>query len=1239
MLRINAGLTVRGVARKCGIPPATLGGYFSGRHLPPLSQLEAFRAVIAALGVPAEQSDAWRMAVARLRRQGSVERLPSPYRGMEGYGVTDQDLFFGRETLSEGICQWARDAAIRPSGPRVMALVGISGSGKSSLLRAGVIGTLMREGWNILLTAPGQAPIEALDHALAEAPAFPDQRRLLAIDQFEEIFAPDVSAETRVEVLERLTTIASEDAEVPTVVLVALRADFYAQAVGEPLLMPHLRENQVLVGPMEPGEIRRAITEPAASVGAAVEPALVEVLLRDLRATGSHLVDSALPLLSHALVATWSRSRGSTLTVADYLAAGGIAGAVQSSAEQVYDGLSEAGQQQARTLFAHLVSVDEEGRAMRRRVAHAELADGSGLSEIAGGFLRARILTATETTLEISHDVLLGAWPRLHEWIEDDRAALRIRRRVSLAAATWEQEDNGTDGLLRGAALELARQLPASGVRLTAVEQKLIDASVAEEAAKTARARGQRRRITVLAAVATVLAVLATTLSVYLIGAVAAAHRDQDRADDARLFALSNDVAVESGQLAQTEPALAAQLAVIAARLSNTMTARSAVLNTTGSVLVTRLLGTPGAMRATASPDGGLIATVSADGRARFFQRTGQRLTQLSARTIGKGAALFASAFSPDGRLFAAAGVGGVVTVLDLRDPAHPSVWGMLTGPRSAVQALAFSPDGRFLIAAASDPGLFRWRLRRNGAARLPTITDFTAGLQSIAVSSDGVRVATGTADGHVGIWSAHGANLTPVAAANLESSTDAINALAFSPDGRTLAAGARDEGVHLWTLRPRGQALRLKPLPTLDGFTSWVNDVVFSADGSQLAAVASGARGAVWRTADWHAVTTFTGTANYTSVAFVPGSHLLLTAAIDGVTRLRPLVGPRLDDFGDTVGASAQTGDGRTLWVGPGSANPVVAQVRREGPLQYSETGLVLHAPSLAGRIDQSVAVSPDGTELVAGTNTGHLVIWHVTGSHADLVGTLVASAALVEQVAFSPDGRYFAAATDDGTVTIYPGRTGTLPSPVATLHDKGMDLQLAFAPNSTMLAVAAANDVVHLWTHSSSGSAEQWSRLSDLTGFGSYVYGVAFSPDGRTLAAGGADKKLRLYRIRGNRLSLTQVLAGPENTVHWLDFGPSGAILAAADQDGSVWLWRMRDGVAMPYATMGTLGAEAYTVQMDRGAGEVIATGASGLFDSWATDVKAAVKAICATAGTPITRAEWKQYVPGEPYDPPCS
>ncbi len=395
-LRLRAGLSIRDVARATGIPSGTLGGYFSGRHLPPTTQPHLLEQVLVALRVrDPDEIEAWREALLRARRGGASRAAnrsgagsaagrdqadkphtgpgPSPYRGLEAFTEDDAHLFFGREVIVDELVAAIDERAPSPDLLRILIVVGPSGSGKSSLLRAGLVPRLRTRAqapWATSVLVPGTDPLGALAASRAEVSGAP--RALLVVDQAEELFSGEVLPAERTEFIRALVAAAEGDPDQVTVVVVGLRADFYGQAAADPDILPALRSSQVLLGSMSLADLRRAITAPAQSVGVQVEPELVDLLIRDLSPRGQLLAGydaGALPLVSHALLATWEQHRGDRLTAGDYVATGGIAGAVQQTAEVVFAGLDATGRAAAQWLFAQLVAVDDDAVMTRRRVS------------------------------------------------------------------------------------------------------------------------------------------------------------------------------------------------------------------------------------------------------------------------------------------------------------------------------------------------------------------------------------------------------------------------------------------------------------------------------------------------------------------------------------------------------------------------------------------------------------------------------------------------------------------------------------------------------------------------------------------------------------------------------------------------------------------------------------------------------------------------------------------------------
>jgi transcriptional regulator with XRE-family HTH domain len=525
LLRERAGLTVRQIASKVGVQGAhsTIGDWFAGRGLPSITSRDLLVRVLAACGVrDAELIEQWLQAWRRVRRvPGPRSGGPEPYRGLASFQVDDASWFFGRRALTGQLL--ARLADLHAAGGGVQVVVGASGSGKSSLLRAGLIPALLAgeiagsARWTVVLLTPGSRPVEELatkltvltgvpaneiadairadstqSARLTRQAAPPTARQgmggdpspvdtgeggvardtkghqlVLVIDQFEEVFTTCADSHEQGVFIAALcaATIGPDGA----LVVLGLRADFYAQALRYPQLVTAVQRNQLTVGPMNETELREVIIEPARKAKIEVEDGLVELLLRDVApregnpaAQQAHET-GALPLLSHALYATWRHGQGRQLTIANYRDVGGIAGAVAASANKVYDELTEQQQKLARHLFLSLVHIAADTADTRRRITITELlanhddAQAAGMEDVLERFVAQRLITAdthTETsTVEISHEALLTAWPHLRAWLDTDRAGLLIARQLTEAAVAWHREDRDPAALYGGTRL------------------------------------------------------------------------------------------------------------------------------------------------------------------------------------------------------------------------------------------------------------------------------------------------------------------------------------------------------------------------------------------------------------------------------------------------------------------------------------------------------------------------------------------------------------------------------------------------------------------------------------------------------------------------------------------------------------------------------------------------------------------------------------------------------------------
>lgn len=1251
-LRHRAGVSIRRLAAVTGIPSATLGGYFSGRHLPSVSQGSALQDLLAALGVTDEaEVEAWLEAVRRLRARPSAAPRPNPYRGLRAFGEDDADRFFGREGYVDEVLSRLRAQA--SEGPGMVVVVAPSGAGKSSLLRGGVVPALRRQAPSspVAVLVPGADPPAALEAALAER-AGEGPVGVLVVDQLEEVFAPGVAEERRREFLARLATLTEKEPSGgrDTVVLSGIRADFYGQALREPALLPALQHAQVVLGPMNAAELRRAIVEPARVAGVSVDDELVELLLRDLAPRGARAGDAAhhpgaLPLLSHALLVAWDRHTGDRLTVGDYLGGGGIAGAVQASAEDAYQALTPQGKQVARQLFSRLVNVDEEGVLTRRRAPHAELEGLDGVAEVLDRFIAARLLTATDTTVEVSHEALLEAWPRLERWIDEDRDVLHARRRVAAAASAWDEQGRDDALLLRGGPLATAVDLAKDDrAVLTPQERDFVERSRAREEAELAVQRRRSRRLAQLLVAMTVLAVLAGLLAFLALDSRNEARRQRAVAAQARDAALSRQVATDADRIMANDLGLGKLLAVAAHDIAPTAKARSTVLDAASQREVTRFVGPDGSMHVSVAPDRSLLAFSGADGRVRLWTHGEDGSYRRSAVVTAdpEGGLLFASAFSPDQRTLAVGGINGTVMLLDVANPSTPREIALLGGPGSAVQALAFSPDGEVLVAATSDPSLHRWRVDADEVEPLSTVTGFDGAVQTVAYSPDGGLVVTGSADARLRLWRVGPRrDLQLVAEEQLGLPTNAVLSVAVSPDGRTLAAGAKDKAVRLFDI---SDPARPQPVagPATE-FDSFVNSVAFSADGSLLTAGSPDGTARVWDLSDREEVTRIPLPSNVTTVAFTGDATGLVTGSLDGTGRLWSLTERGVTGLGDNVWSLAHDASGSRLLVGAGTSDGAV-HVYDVVPDGTTRERAELRAPEEAGTLDGAAALSADGRTVAGGTASGHVVLWHDDGTGYQQVVVLAPSTQLIEVVAFSDDGRLLASIGDDGVVAVWDATVllaggSSEDALVAEERVDTIPLGLGFSPDATLLAVGAADNRVHLWRLDEEGAVVE--TLESLAGFDNYAIGVDFHDDGRLLAAGGADGTVRVWDVSDpSAVEPVGRMAGPTDQVYSVAWQPDGSLLAGASLDGSLWLWDLSQPRRPDLrANLLALPGDVYAVTFSPDGSRVAAAGSNRSVRFWDADPAQAVERICAVSGTRLSRAEWSRYVPGAPYSPPCA
>jgi WD40 repeat protein/transcriptional regulator with XRE-family HTH domain len=1246
-LRARAGLTVRELGRAADIPGSTIGGYLSGRHLPPPTRPEVLGRLLSALGVPGEEHPAWARMVWRVHEWRLPRALGDrhPFLGLRPFTAQDADLFFGR---ADDVARLARLVDDPDRG--VVAVVGASGSGKTSLVRAGLLAALGAE-WRVAVVTPGAEPDAAVRQGVcdlledagpvAAGPIGHDrrQRRLLVVDQLEELWtlaaagaeSSDASArpdgrshdDAQARALAALGEFAAEPG---CTALVCLRSDFYAAAMREPALLAALQERQFLVGPLSKDEIAATVTGPASLFDITLTPGLVGQLVDDAQ-EGTVDRSTVLPHLSHTLSMMWERSPRREMTMEGYLAVGRIAGAVAQSAREAWDELPPAQHDVARQLLLRLVVVDE---GMPPTAGALPLADITTEDQraVLDHVVRHRLVVVGRDSARFAHEAVISAWDDLARWIEADRARLQLRRIVGREARAWQAAGHDPDLLLRGARLEAVREWPdASRHATTSLEADYISSSVAAADARAARERRSHRRTRRLLVATSAFAAVAVVAAGALVGSRVAISTERDDA-------LSRQMAAEARYIADTDPTVSQQLDVAAYATADTVQARSMLLGASAAPRVTTIAGPVGPRILAASPAHHLLVAAGVMATVRVYDtsRPVPRLVSEPAAPVdeAKDAAVYAVALSPDASLLALAGTAGRLRILDLSDPAHPRQVGSdLTLPPDPKTGFAtafaarFTPDGRQVLVGTASSGVYRWEVPpgRDGILTPLPAVPAPGYVSALAVTSQG-DVVTGTTTGEVSVWAPDGQGHA-ASTVNLDGGYVAW----LEVFGSDVYVGTRTQKT-AYRIPLTGTHLGI-PV-SLGTFDSWVNWAEPLPDRA-LVAFGSSDHSVRVVDADGNVMDSFSVPEAVTSLAYL-GDNRLAVGLVDGQTILRTGHLLAADGPNTSIFFATWSGDGRRMAVFPSGSSTEVRLWDTTSPLSPRPLA-VLRDQTPGGLANGSGDISPDGTLVVAGTYTGYLVGWDVSDpSVPRVVFTTKVAGGNVEQLRFTAADR-LVVASDDRTVRLVALHPAGAPTVTATLTGAtGVVSNSAVSPDGTLAAGGSQDGSARLY-RVGTGTVTPVATIDE----GGYVYAVAFTPDGTHLVVGGASKAVRVYDISSpSSPRLVQTLTGPTGTVYLVDIAADGRI-AAASLDGTVTIWKPDSGqYVLDDALLGRI--PLFGVDWAPDSRHLVAVGQRSRLSIWTTDASEARAAVCSTVGDPITAGEWSAVLPDQPYAPPC-
>ena len=1224
----------RRMAEAAGFSATTLSQAAAGERLPSLAVVRGY--VRACGGDPAQWEPRWKeaeAAVAGAVREAPVD-APPPYRGLARFEPDDRDLFFGRERMVDELHRLVCDH-------RFAVLFGASGSGKSSLLRAGLIPALREEiaargGPGVLrVLTPGPRPAQTYGHLLA--PAEDEPESWVVVDQFEEVFTLCRDAGERARFIDLLLAAREPDTRVR--VLITVRADFYARCSEHRGLADALSRAGMLLGPMTADELRDAVTKPAQAAGLLVERELTARIVEEVVGR-----PGGLPMLSHALLETWRRRKGRVLTLATYEAAGGVRGAIAATAEEVYEQLTEDQARTARRLLLRLVEPGRGTPDARRPLTRDDLAEWTDpeVPRVVDRLARARLLTADEDGVQLAHEALITCWPRLSGWLEQDRERLRHHRRLTEAARAWLEHDRDPGGLYRGSRLARAEDLFGDDDGTLTVSERafLVAAVEAREAERQTAVRTARRSRALVTALSAVLAVaLVVSLAAW------SQHRDNERQ---RTDTAARRIASVADSLRTTDPRAAMLLGVAAWRVSPLPESRRALLG------------------ALAQPEQDTFSDPApGDSPRRFLTPTGRVLLSVEGRTwrtydvathrrTGSGRLPVAGdevvGTSPDAQVIALSGRDGI----RLWDTATGG-WATGGGPWPAFSDISVG-DRATLVTGTEDE-----RVRVFSRTDAKPLFESARAASRADVSPDARTVALCPAGGRGAIpevWDVTGHRRLPGEWTH-DGEVCADNDFSLVMGAGQRLAAVSSAGIRVWDT---GSGKLLADLTVPDaGYTA------FSGDGRFLA-VADSTEIKVWRLSSPDAPV-FRHSLNnqyvYGGLAWDPGHPVLryleagtvhsldVSAAVTPAWRDDGLFGVRLAPDGRTLATAERSETGvppAEGWGSTGTGYRFRLRDTRDDhavrtlPAPPVPVALPGTAPVVPGDTLALMAFSPDGAFFAYGVSAPgreataqRITLWDVR--HAKVRATLDLTTA-------DSTGPLINLALGSGGHTLYAVRTPA----VGDLADEVWD-----TASRRRTSVVTGLTSSHLAVRPDGGLLVGDNRVARLPKGpvagkdlvqGDQIGAVAFSGDGTRLAVGDGTGRVALWdggleRKAGVLRNVFPARLGdtPEG-VSALALSPDGRTLAVGGSSGTLQLWDVATQQPLG-GPLPTAGEEIVSVAFGADSGTVYVAGIHVPLQRYVVDPGRVAERVCdrVDGGGRLTRAQWRTYVPDAPYRKVCA